>query len=53
MDQRLFYRFYELWITSVMFIYTLAVSWYVEAPVLYYISGVGGLLQTVAIGYFV
>lgn len=52
MDQQLFYRFYGLWITSVVLTYALAVSWYIEAPMFYYINGVGVLLQTGAMGYF-
>lgn len=53
MDQQLFYRFYGLWITSVVLTYALPVSWYIDAPMLYYVNGVGVLLQTVAMGYFI
>ncbi|MBB1149620.1 hypothetical protein H4K35_05655 [Myroides sp. NP-2] len=52
-DNQRFNRFYFMWITSVLLTYALAVSWFVQVPVLYYINGVGVVLQTIALGYFI
>lgn len=53
MNHRFFNRFYFLWIASVVLTYALPVSWYIDAPILHYVNGVGVVLQTVAIGYFI
>ena len=41
--------FWVLWIISVALTYALPVSWYIEAPLLYYLNGGGVVLQTIAI----
>ena len=51
MEKKSFQRFYTLLITSVVLTYALPASWYIAAPSLYYINGVGVLLQTLAFGY--
>ncbi|MCC9041504.1 hypothetical protein LNQ81_02080 [Myroides sp. M-43] len=48
-----FKPFYYTWILSVVLTYALPLSWYVELPVLHYLSVIGVFLQLYAVGYLV
>ena len=48
-----FKPFYYTWILSVVLTYALPLSWYVELPVLHYLSAIGVFLQLYAVGYLV
>lgn len=47
--QQAFKKGYVLWIVSIVLTYALPISWYVSAPSLYYVNGVGVVLQAIAL----
>lgn len=53
MNKQHFQHFYILWIASVLLSYALPVSWYIQAPFLYYINSLAVVLQGVAVLYWI
>lgn len=53
LNEKLFYKFYNLLVVSTILTLALPISWYLNYPIFYWINSVGVLLQLLAFYYFI